>query len=253
MKLTYNYFARFSTFLLGGVLLLIGSCEGPIGPEGPLQTGDLLGKVETFDEFGEPFQDHSGVEVSIEGTDPLITTVTDKEGNYLVTGLNTGTYNLIFTKSGHQTKKLFSLRFIGGEVTTFVQASIRLSQISSTVINDLKVSITKKNNPDPTKYDMVEVIHNISPPSTQQRPRQLTVFLSPNKDISVKNYEHKLSLGTTSDTDVIRIDKLPPGATYYAIMYPIPALCSPYYDPSTDAFDYSCYGTPSKVVAFQVP
>ena len=248
MKASY-YLKSFSYLML----LILGSCEDPIAPESALQSGDLVGKVETFDEFGEPFEDHSNVDVTIEGTDPLITTITDKEGNYLITGLTTGTYNLIFTKTGHQTKKLFSFRFIGGEVTTYVQASIRLSQISRTVIKDLEVSVTKKNNPDPAKYDMVEVSHDISPPSTQQRPRQLTVFLSPKQDVSVYDYEYKLSLGITSNTDIIRINKLPPGATYYAIMYPIPALCNPYYDPVKDEYDYSCYGTPSKVISFKVP
>ena len=245
-----SYFLK--PFILS-LLMVLCSCEDPVVPESPLQAGDLVGKVETFSEFGEPFQDHSDVEVTIEGTDPLVTTLTDKEGNYLITGLTTGTYNLIFTKADHQTRKLFSFRFIGGEVTTYVQASIRLSQISSTVINDFKVSVTKRNNPDPAKYDMVEVTHDVSPPSTQQRPRQLTVFLSQQKDVSVYDYEHKLSLGITSNNDIIRIDKLPPDATYYAIMYPIPALCNPYYDPIKDVYDYSCYGKPSEVISFKVP
>lgn len=235
------------------------SCEGPegeigpAGPAGPALTGDLFGSIQTFDEFGTPLQDHSGVEVTVEGTDPVMETLTDSEGNYHFDDLTTGTYNLIFTKDKYQTQKIFSHQFIGGSIPTYITRILYLSTISTTSIKSFSVSITEENNPDTTRYSMVKVERLISPESTQEKPRQLKVYLSTSEDVSVDEYEYRLSMGTTGNSDIIRLDKLPKNTTFYAIMYPTPALCNPYYDPYLDQYNYSCYGTPSEVISFKVP
>ena len=228
------------------------SCEGP-ETEIPIMTGDLFGRVETFDEFGQSMPDHKGVEVIIEGTDPLLKTLTDASGNYSFEGLQTGTYNLVFTKDRFQTRKVFSYQFVGGKVPTYFNTLVYLSEKSTTSITEFSISVTDENNPDSSRYTTVKVEHATSPPSTQDKPRPLNVYLSTSDGVSIDNYEYKLSLGITGNIDIIRIDRLPSNSTCYAIMYPIPAFCNPYYDPFSDLYDYSCYGTPSEVISFQVP
>ena len=73
-------------------------------------------------------------------------------------------------------------------------------------------------------------------------------------------YEKELSMQQNAvdllhkvERALIRIDKLVSGASYYAIAYPVPGLCNPYYDPFRELYDYSCYGQPSEVVSFKAP
>jgi hypothetical protein len=88
----------FELLILSSLVILCTSCGEPDGGEGWILTGDLFGKVETFDEFGYPLPDHSGVKVTIEGTEPLLETMTDSSGNYSFEELKTGTYHLVFSK-----------------------------------------------------------------------------------------------------------------------------------------------------------
>ena len=250
MKLNSNLF---KSAIIGLLSLSCEAFEGPVGPAGPLLTGDLFGSIQTFDEFGNLLHDHSGVQVAIEGTDPLITTMTDSAGDYYFEDLPTGTYNLVFTKDNFQTQKIFSQQFVGGDLPTHITRVLFLSAVSTTTILGFSISITDENNPDTTRYSMVKVEHSISPESTQEEPRQARVFLSISPEVSPSEWQYRLNLGTTGNTDIIRLEKLPSGSTFYAVIYPEPGLCNPFYDPFLEVYNYSCYGTPSEVISFVVP
>ena len=249
MKLNSNLF---KPAIIGLLSLSCEAFEGPVGPAGPSFTGDLFGAIQTFDEFGNLSDDHSGVQVAIEGTNPLITTLTDSDGRYYLEDLTTGTYNLVFTKDNFQTQKIFSQQFVGGGLPTYITRVLFLSAVSTTSILSFSISITEEGNPDTTRYSMVKVERSISPESTQEEPRQVRVFLSTSPEVSPGQWEYRLGLGT-GNTDIIRLEKLPGGTTFYAIMYPEPGLCNPFYDPFLEVYNYSCYGTPTEVISFVVP
>ena len=233
-------------------LLIFFSCEKEDNDPAGLK-GELFGKVETFDEFGYPLPDHSGVKVTIEGTDPLLETVTDPSGNYSFEELKTGTYHLIFSKENFQTRKIFSYQFIGGSVPTYFNTLIYLSEVSSTEIEQFSISVTDENNPDTLKYTTVEIEYVSSPSSTKEEPRRLQVYLSSSIDVSCNNYEYRFNVGTVGSPEFIKLNKLKSNTTYYAIMYPTPGFCNPYFDPFKEEYNYSCYGTPTDVISFKTP
>jgi hypothetical protein len=226
------------------------SCENEDNDPAGLK-GDLFGKVETFDEFGYPLPDHSGVKVTIEGTEPLLETMTDSSGNYSFEELKTGTYHLVFSKDDFQTRKIFSYQFIGGSVPTYLNTQVYLSEVSSTNINQFSISITDES--DTLKYSTVKVEYAVSPLSTQEKPRRMQVYLSTSSEVSINRYDYRFNVGTMGSPEFIKLNKLPGNTTFYAIMYPVHGFCNPYYDPFTEEYDYSCYGAPTEVISFKTP
>lgn len=196
--------------------------------------------------------DHSGVKVTLEGTDPQISTTTDAAGKFSIVNLLSGTYHITFSKPGFQNRTIFSYQFLGGNVPTFFNETPYLSQISTTKVTSLLVYVTEENNPDTSLYSMIRLEFETEPPSTAEQTRKLIVFVGSGEQVNVNDYDYKLSPGSTGAA-LIRIDKLVSGAAYYAIAYPAPGLCNPYYDPFRELYDYSCYGQPSEVVSFMAP
>lgn len=86
--------------------------DGATGPAGPSLTGDFSGFINLYDVNGVKLTDHSGVVVSVEGKD--ISTTTTSDGHYKLTGISTGTYNIVYTKAGYAVRKLVTYQFIGG-------------------------------------------------------------------------------------------------------------------------------------------
>jgi len=242
----------YSLLIIATAIFIFFSCEKEDNDPAGLK-GNLFGKVETFDEFGYPLPEHSGVKVTIEGTDPLLETMTDPSGNYSFEGLKTGTYHLVFTKDNFQTRKIFSYQFIGGSVPTYFNTLVYLSEISSTAIHQFSMSVTDENNPDTLNYTTVKIEYNSSPSPTQEKPRRLQAYLSTSKDVSINNYENRITVGTVGSPETIKLNKLQNNTNYYAIMYPIPVFCNPYYDPFKEEYDYSCYGAPTDVISFTTP
>lgn len=247
MVLTYMK-NKFHFFLLIANLFIIGSCEEQEDEFG--LRGKLIGTIETFDEFGEPLNDHSGYEVTIEGTDPLMKTVTDASGEFVFYDLATGTYNFIFQKDHFQTRKIFSYRFIGGNVPTYFE-TLYLYQLPTTTITSFKAYVTDENNPDPDRYTVIHIEYDIAQASSYEQPRYVAVFLGSSADVSGEKYDHQINLGFGAYD--YRIDKLPPGTKWYAKAYAVPVSCNGYYDYSRSAYINSCLGMSSEKVEIVVP
>ncbi|HLP71933.1 MAG TPA: carboxypeptidase-like regulatory domain-containing protein [Bacteroidales bacterium] len=78
--------------------------------------GSLVGYVYTFDEFSNQLEDRSDVLVTARGLKDY-TAYTDKAGRFELTGLPTGTYELILSKPGFGTMKQFGIKHLGGTPT----------------------------------------------------------------------------------------------------------------------------------------
>ena len=233
------------------VLVASFSCQDT-EEHAPLSKGDLFGAIMMFDEFGNQLPNREGVEVVVEGSDPLLQTITDANGKFLIQDLPMGTYNISFEKAGFQSRVVYSYPFVGGSVPTYFSQSVYLSQLSSTVITNFSIEVTEDGNPDPSRYTMLKVEHLTDPPSTSDKPRRVTAYISATSNVSVDAYEYQLNL-STGGSDLIRIDKLPEGTTWYGIAYPEPAYCNPYYNPFEEKYVYSCLGSPADVISFDVP
>jgi len=231
--------------------LIFISCEGAEGPAGPTLRGDLIGNFNlVFDQFGEPMTDKGSIEVLVEGTTPEKKTLTDAEGKFIIEDLPTGTYNLVFSKIGFQTLKIFSLQFVGGAVPLYYGAPT-LSELSTTSLEEFSAEATDENNSNPDQYTMVKFSHTITPVSTQDSPRNLVAFMHTSPDVSNSVYTHQINL--TDDISIIRFNKIASRTKLYAIAYVAPVNCNAYFDPLQVKYINSCLGENSPVVEFTIP
>ncbi|MCF8335427.1 MAG: carboxypeptidase-like regulatory domain-containing protein [Bacteroidales bacterium] len=83
----------------------------------PELTGNMVGYVYTFDEFGDILDDHSEVKVTATGVDKEYSTLSDSKGRFELTDLPTGTYELSFEKEGFGVLKQFGVQHLGGKPT----------------------------------------------------------------------------------------------------------------------------------------
>lgn len=77
------------------------------------------------------------IQVTLEGNDFSKTTTSDYYGNYSFTGINTGTYNLKFTKEGFGNYYLYGFPFIGGDSVTETVPSVNLAHLPDGSISEL--------------------------------------------------------------------------------------------------------------------
>jgi hypothetical protein len=102
---------------------------GPQGPQGPAgingnpDKGTISGSVKQYNNLGKAyFTDLNTTTVSIAGTS--ISTVTDSLGNYKLTGVSAGIYDLLFNRKGSRPHKSTEVSFPGnGNITVHVQMS----------------------------------------------------------------------------------------------------------------------------------
>lgn len=100
--------------------------------------GTIKGTIYAYDENGKK-TDPSGCSVTIEGSDPLLSTTADENGKYELTDVPTGTYILSYTKEGFGEYKSNGFMFVGGGKPLYFNANIYKKP--STKINELKLSI----------------------------------------------------------------------------------------------------------------
>lgn len=124
-------------------LLVIQSCKkdagsiGPQGPAGPVLTGNLFGFVDLLDQYGNKLITHNdSILVSLDGTGK--TCMTDANGKYRFDSLNTGIYNLTFSKPGYGNMRLLTQQFTGGgdvdrDTKMSIIPSFSVSTITATV------------------------------------------------------------------------------------------------------------------------
>ena len=202
-------------------------------------TGELIGRVgAVMDEFGNLMNDRGGYLVTLEGTTPELFAETDNDGKFEVRDLPAGTYNLVFSKSGFQTIKVFSYQFNGGNVPTYYEAPL-LSQLSTTSVKSFDAFITTENNPDTSKYTVIRIEFEITPVSTPDYRRTVITYIGDNSNVSSTDYLYQFN-----DPGFYKFDKWSAGTKLYAIAYPAPVACNAYFDPEKTLFINSCLGKP---------
>ena len=110
----YIYLLVFMSMILG--------CKGepgPVGPSGSSLIGDIEGYAGLIHEYGVVYSNHLGITVSLEGTNN--STETDSTGWWRLTGVKSGTYTIVFQKTGYFTQKIYGVQFVGGGVFYLTQ------------------------------------------------------------------------------------------------------------------------------------
>ncbi len=83
----------------------------------PGLTGNMVGFVYTFDEFGNLQEDRSHVKVTAIGLDESYSASSNSKGRFVLEEVPTGTYELHLRKEGFGTMKQFGVQHLGGKPT----------------------------------------------------------------------------------------------------------------------------------------
>jgi hypothetical protein len=206
------------------VLSLISGCEKEVVYD--VLEGDLIGSVKLYNSWRAVLDDHNGVTVTLEGSDPRVAVNTNAEGDFRFEGIRSGTYNLVFSKSGYTTHKEFGFQFVGGNVPTYAGRT-SLYQLTSVRAEELTLSAT-------ANYFYVSMSGSCQASNLPAgNYSYFRYYLSDSPDVSWKNYRHTgvvFSGGTNiflyNINDFIKY--YPSGTDLYAIVYPC-VMDSQYY------------------------
>jgi hypothetical protein len=107
------------SFSFAAIIFMSLSCTKEVTV--PDLDGSLVGFVYTYDEYGNPLENHDNVLITAIGTGEF-TTKTDANGRFEFKGLPAGTYEIDMEKEGFGTMKQFGVQHLGGKPTLLGQS-----------------------------------------------------------------------------------------------------------------------------------
>ncbi|MDI1355587.1 MAG: hypothetical protein PSX36_11750 [bacterium] len=222
--------------------------EGPAGPQGPAgasgsaSSGSLSGKVRQYDEFGIEYSSNlNTTTISVEGT--TLFTITNANGNYTISNVPSGIYDLTFTKINAGLMKQKQITFPGnGTLYNSTKVGDKPSfAITSAMLKDSTLGV------NPIVYMNFKMVA-----SSQQRTIGVVLSNAANLDLaSPSSYQAVHLVDIPSNTSNLNSQFLlqsslfsmfPMGSIVYAKAYPINATPYGYYDPAADQDIYTNYG-----------
>jgi hypothetical protein len=132
---------RLAPVILFFLLLLVNACEKDI----QYLSGQLVGSVILYDSEIKRMPDHSGVEITVEGSNPLIKAITNEKGQFVIDDLKSGTYNFIFNKEGYYQHKQNGYMFVGGPKPSSIYRTV-LFGIPDGRIENLEISEEERHD-----------------------------------------------------------------------------------------------------------
>lgn len=241
------------TILVSLSVMLLLSCKKEIEYEG--LKGDLKGSVYLYDNE-QSITNYSNVTVTAEGSSPLVKAVTNDKGEFTLQGLETGIYDIVFSKEGFATYKIISLQFIGGDTIT-AGYNPTLYKLPDFSITELKADTFRYIPSYP--YFYVNITASVSNKSDYC---YLRFYLSDNPKVSYSDYQFTDILMARNgqllnqlSTDILKtINKYPAGKKMYLIVYPDIAYSNSYLDIITGKQIYGINpDRGSAVVSFTIP
>lgn len=256
---------------------LLGGCKGkdgepgPAGPAGAGLSGNVVGFVYPFDEFGRP-QAKSGVTVTAENTNPLVTATTDANGRYELVNLKSGTYNFAYSKAGYGTYKVQGYPHAGGDQPAFLYDR-QIIGISTTTVTGFSISSPQPpssggSGPSEEYVELSATLTNPNQPSNGGQfyysPR-VAVYVGATPNVTAATGQEVTMYSSSSQGNQLlssltrsslNREGFATGTNAYAIMYGTPAFYdySYYYDTLTGKrINTSLSANPSQVVPFIVP
>lgn len=215
--------------------------------------GSLIGYVNSYGNLAVP-AGLSDAEVTLEGTDPLVTRNTNSNGKFEVSDLQTGTYNLIFNKAGYGTFKILGYSFVGGDVAA-TAPSVMLYPLPNIEINDASVAVTRYGD---AAYGAFTVFTETSEPAV--RSGYFRYYLSKEPDVSSMRYLETGILGSYSQTGShnmqtsFDVNRFAPGSNLYLVIYPCTEQFANYLDIETGKKIYCSVGESNTgVITITIP
>ena len=169
--------------LLSGSFILIlfsTSCSSTDDRPVAATAASISGSVILYNE-STTMIDKSNMIVSVLGSTPLISTLTDSDGKFVLTNVPFGTYTLDYTKSGFGTYKKFGVVHGTNGQATSLPSIPSLGQVSTTSITGLTAS---------TSANQVVLSITTNPAGSAANRRYVRYFLSTNPLVSATNYSY---------------------------------------------------------------
>jgi len=162
------------------LILFITSCNSNDDSPAAATRANISGSVNLYNESTN-LVDLSNMTVSVLGTMPLISAVTDAQGKFVLSNVPFGTYTLEYTKNGYGTYKKFGVVHGTNGQATALTAIPSLGQVSTTSINGITASASAN-----------QVVLSIStnPEGSAANRRYIRYFLSTSQSVSATNYSY---------------------------------------------------------------
>ena len=160
------------------LILTVGlvSCSSDDSNNDTITKANITGSVNLYDE-GTTLLDKSNMLIKVNGTNPLVTALTNSNGQFVLEDVPFGTYTIEYEKENYGNFKKFNVVHQDG--ATAISSTPSLGKQSSTQITDLQVNIASN-----------QVVFSITtnPAGNTSNRRYLRYFLSTNANVSNVNY-----------------------------------------------------------------
>jgi hypothetical protein len=162
------------------LILFITSCSSNDDSPAAATRANISGSVNLYNESTNQV-DNSNMTVSVLGTMPLNSAVTDAQGKFVLSNVPFGTYTLEYTKNGYGTYKKFGVVHGTNGQATALTATPSLGQVSTTSITGITAS---------TSANQVVLSISTNPGGSAANRRYIRYFLSTSQSVSATNYSY---------------------------------------------------------------
>jgi|694.fasta_scaffold01561_40 hypothetical protein len=165
------------------LLLIVGflSCKKN-SPDNiaPATRADITGFVNLYDE-NTTLLNNSGMQVSVQGSSPSISAITDANGKFILSNVPFGTYTLVYEKTGYGIYKKPGVVHSTDGSPTFITNTASLGKTSTTTVTNLTASQSGSN---------ILIAATTNPAGSLGNTRYIRYFLSPSATVSKDNYSY---------------------------------------------------------------
>lgn len=234
------------------VLLLFSACKKTEIIQPDLK-GTIKGSINTLNEYGVQNYDNEDILIQLEGSEPLMSTKTDSKGNYELSNIPMGTYNIVVSKEGYCEIQSQGVQIVGGDNPLYF--SYNIIEKSSITIENISLEIV--NN----EIHLKGIInHNFTFDEWSMDGPKIGFYLKNDDNLSYYNYSYvyfntfQVESGTQFETQLIVNKSLfPSGSTIYVITYGCYENYYGYFDVISGLSIYMGLGEPSNIANIVVP
>lgn len=161
-------------------ILVSASCKKDETTPESITKANITGSVKLFDESKTELNG-DGMTISIDESDPIISTISNTDGTFTFENIEFGSYDLVYNRTGFGTYKIFGIIHSEGACgcSTTIAETPSLGMKSTTRINSLSTNTSGQD---------VTISLSSTPASSTDIPRYIRLFLSTESTVSYKYY-----------------------------------------------------------------